>query len=80
MTMVSTGVDGLCDPAGPVDDPADPVGDGLTDGAGVTSGGPASTDGAAVGGTVGTAPRLPELAHAALATTMLDNARERIDL
>jgi hypothetical protein len=80
MTMVSTGVDALGDPAGPDDGLADPVGDGLSDGAGVTSGGPASTDGAAVGGTVGTAPRLPDVEHAAATMTMLDNARARSEL
>ena len=82
MTMVSTGFDGLGEPAGAGDDgladgAADPVGDGFTDGAGVSSGGPGSIDGAAVGGTVGTAPRLPDVEQAALAMMMLDNARIR---
>jgi hypothetical protein len=79
--MVSTGVDELGDPAGPddglVEGPADEVGDGLEDGAGVSSGGPESTDGATVGGMVGTAPRLPDVEQAVLATTRPDNARTR---
>jgi hypothetical protein len=83
MTMVSTGVDGLGEPAGLddglVDGPADAVGDGLEDGAGVSSGGPGSMEGATVGGIVGTAPRLPEVEQAALATTRPDSAKTRID-
>jgi hypothetical protein len=84
MTIVSTGVLGLGAPEGPtdglVDGPADPVGEGPIDGAGVSSGGPESIDGAGDGGVVGTAPRLPEVEHAAVATTRHDNARiERMD-
>jgi hypothetical protein len=79
MTIVSTGVDGLGDPAGPdeglVDGPADAVGDGVVDGAAVSSGGPGSIDGGDVGGIVATAPRPPDVAHAALATMTPDNAR-----
>jgi hypothetical protein len=79
MTMVSTRVDGLGEPDalddGLADGPADAVGDGLIDGAGVSSGGPESIDGAAVGGTVGTVPRLPDVEHAALASTRPTKAR-----
>lgn len=79
MTIVSTGFVGLGAPEGPtdglVDGPADPVGEGLIDGAGVSSGGPESIDGTADGGAVGTAPRLPEVEHAVVATTRHVNAR-----
>jgi len=79
MTIVSTGVDGLGEPEAPedglVDGPADGVGDGLVDGAGVSSGGPESIDGAGVGGMVGTAPRLPDVEHAALVSTRPMRAR-----
>jgi hypothetical protein len=79
MTMVSTRVDGLGDSDAPddglVDGPVDGVGDGLIDGAGVSSGGPESIDGAGVGGMVGTVPRLPDVEHAALASTRPTKAR-----
>jgi hypothetical protein len=68
--MVSSRVDGLGDSDAPddglVDGPTDAVGDGLIDGTGVSSGGPESIDGAGVGGVVGTAPRPPDVEHAAL--------------
>ena len=75
--MVSTGTDGDADPLG---DPAGaldgwPDGDGDVEEAGVASGGPASIDGAVVGGTLGTCPRLPDDVHAAVATSRPDNAR-----
>jgi len=77
--MVSTGVDGLGEadgwPEGLVDGSADPVGDGLTEGAGVSSGGPESIDGAGVGGVVGTCPRLPDAEHAAVARSSVARAR-----
>src|SRR5262245_45950368 len=69
--MVSTVVDGLGDPDGepdgPVEAPPEPVGNGLPDGAGVSSGGPPSTDGAAVGGVEGTCPRPPGVAQPVVA-------------
>jgi hypothetical protein len=51
------------------------VGDGLTEGAGVSSGGPESIDGADVGGVVGTCPRLPDAEHAAFARSSVAKAR-----
>jgi hypothetical protein len=84
MTMVSVGVDGLGEADGPPDGPpdglVDGVGDGLLDGAGVSSGGPASIDGAAVGGVVGTWPSPPDGEHAAVTRTRLASASvERTD-
>ena len=74
--MVSTGTDGdgdpLGDPAGALD--GWPDGDGDVEGAGVASGGPGSIDGANVGGTLGTCPRLPDDVHAAVATSRPDSA------
>jgi hypothetical protein len=62
-------VDGLGelegDPDGGVDGIPDPLGDGPAEGAGVSSGGPPSIDGAALGGADGTWPRVPELAQPA---------------
>jgi hypothetical protein len=55
-------------PEGPVDGPVDGVGEdvGVADGPGVTSGALGPTDGAAVGGTVGTGPRPPDDEQAAV--------------
>jgi len=49
------------------DEDGDPEGDGVGDGGidGVSSEGPGWTDGAVVGGTVGTGPRPPDDVHAA---------------
>jgi hypothetical protein len=78
MTIVSTGADGeaLGDADGP-DGEADgePDGDGDADGAGVSSDGPGSMDGASVGGTVGTWPRLPDGEQAAPARSSAARAR-----
>ena len=75
--MVGTGTDGdgdpLGDPAGALD--GWPDGDGDVEGAGVASGGPESIDGTAVGGTLGTCPRLPDDVHATDPTSRPDNAR-----
>jgi hypothetical protein len=67
-------VDGDGEPLGAALGAADGAADGEPDGdadgepdggaAGVTSGGPRSTDGAAVGGTLGTWPSPPDVAHA----------------
>jgi hypothetical protein len=77
MIIVSVGVDGDGDPAGDADggvdgdaagDPAaDADGDGGIDG--VSSDGPGATDGAVVGGSLGTCPRLPDEAHADATTS-----------
>ena len=76
--MVSVGVDGLGAVDGPPDGLPDGlpdgVGDGLADGAGVSSGGPASIDGAAVGGVLGTWPSPPDGVHAAVTMTRLARA------
>jgi hypothetical protein len=80
MTIVSTGTDGGGEELGGADGPdgeadGEPEGDGDADGAGVSSDGPGSIDGASVGGTVGTWPRLPEFEHAAVAIRRPDRAR-----
>jgi hypothetical protein len=78
--MVSVGVDGLGEVDGPPEGFVDGVGDGLLDGAGVSSGGPASIDGAAVGGVLGTCPSPPDGEHAAVTRTRLASASvERMD-
>ena len=76
--MVGTGTDGDGDPLG---DPAGAL-DGCAETETATSRepasrrvGPESIDGAAVGGTLGTCPRLPDDVHAAVATSRPDNAR-----
>jgi len=67
--MVSAVVDGEGSPLGGVDgdEDADPEGDADGDGGidGVSSDGPGSTDGAVVGGMVGTGPSPPDDVHAA---------------
>jgi hypothetical protein len=80
MTIVSTGTAGGGEALGGADGPdgeadGEPDGDGNADGAGVSSDGPGSIDGASVGGTVGTWPRLPEFEHAALAMRRPAKAR-----
>ena len=77
MTIVSTGTDGeALGGADGLDGAADgePDGDGDADGAGVSSDGPGSIDGASVGGTVGTWPRLPEGEQAAVARSRAHSA------
>ena len=79
MTIVSTGTDGDGVPLGGVDGPdgdadGEPDGDGDAVGAGVSSDGPGSMDGASVGGTVGTWPRLPDGEQAAVARSSAHNA------
>ena len=77
MTIFSIGTDGDGDPLGDAGGPLEgcPDGDGEVEGAGVASGGPASIDGAVVGGTLGTCPRLPDDVHAAVATSRPASAR-----
>jgi len=59
---------------GPVDGSPESVGDGVADGAAVSSGGPASIDGDDVGGVVGTWPRPPDDEHAAVARITVTRA------
>jgi len=66
--IVSDVLDGLGVEDGEPEGPLEPVGDGLTEGAGVSSGGPASMEGAAVGGVEGTWPRPPEVAQPIVAS------------
>jgi hypothetical protein len=73
MTIVSTGTDGDGEELGDAD--GTPDGEGELDGAGVSSGGPESTDGAVVGGIVGTWPSPPDDVHAAVATSKPDSTR-----
>jgi hypothetical protein len=80
MIIVSTGVDGEGLALGDVDGPdgdeeGEPDGDGDADGAGGSSDGPGSIDGASVGGTVGTWPRLPDGEQATVASSSADRAR-----
>ena len=70
------------EPDAPDDGPLEPLGVGMVDGAGVSSGGPPSTDGTADAGVDGTGPRPPDVAQPAVAiaatSTMIGSgAKER---